>query len=180
MPVLSDFTPYATSLSEKWDLIRAEQRELIESSRQRTRLIEGLPDEIVRDYIWPVLHSKLIEDAGTADGVAENVRFLLSLLGFNVKLRLMVAYSSMCGVLRMMRAEFSEFENPMSDDDGMRFLRRLMDSFPNMHLLGHLSREHLDEFRVKWIEWDLHDHVYFMTEFCRIEHKKFLQRGGIF
>ncbi|CAM6125138.1 unnamed protein product [Calypogeia fissa] len=176
MTLLSDFTSYAISLFAKWDLIRAEQMELIECSRQRIRLIEALPDDIVRDYIWPVLHSKLISDAETDDAIVENVKFLLSLSEFNEKWRLMVKNSSMYGVLRMMRADFAEFENPLTDNDGMRFLRRLMDSFPNMHLLGCLSREDLEEFRVKWIEWDLLDHVYFMEEFCKIEHQKYLQR----
>ncbi|CAM6096670.1 unnamed protein product [Calypogeia fissa] len=110
MTLLFDFTSYAISLSAKWDLIRAEQMELIESSRQRTRLIEALPDDIVRDYIRPVLHSKLISEAGTDDGTVENVKFLLSLVGFNAKWHLMVTNSSMYGVLRMMRAEFSKFE----------------------------------------------------------------------
>ncbi|CAM6093901.1 unnamed protein product [Calypogeia fissa] len=152
MTLLTEFTSYATSLSAKWDLIRAEQNGLVESSRQRTRLIEGLPDDIVRDYIWPVLHSKLIEDARTYDEAAENVRLLLRLAGFNLKWRQMVTYSSMYGIVRMMRAKFSELGNPLADDDGMRFVRRLMDSFPNMHLLGCLSPEDLDEFWVKWIE----------------------------
>ncbi|CAM6096626.1 unnamed protein product [Calypogeia fissa] len=176
MTLLREFTAYATSLSAKWDLIRAEQMNLIESSRQRTRLIEGLPDDIVRDYIWHVLHSRLISDAPTDDDTIENVKLLLSLAGFNVKWNLMVTNSSMYRVLRMTQAEFSGLGNPLNDEDGMRFARRLMDSFPNMHLLGCLSPEDLEEFQVKWIEWDLLDHVYFMTEFCGIEHAKFFQR----
>ncbi|CAM6113981.1 unnamed protein product [Calypogeia fissa] len=130
MTLLTEFTAYATSLSAKSDLIRAEQMNLIESSRQRTRLIEGLPDDIVRDFIWPVLHSRLISDAPTDDDTIENFRLLLSLAGINVKWNVMVTNSSMYGVLRMTQGEFSGLGNPLNDKDGMRFTRRLMDSFP--------------------------------------------------
>ncbi|CAM6123639.1 unnamed protein product [Calypogeia fissa] len=155
-----EFTAYATLLSEKWDSIRAEDRRLVEFLHSNVEMIQGLPDDIVRDHVWPLLHLALITDAGNDVDTVENIKFLLSLMGFNKKWHQIVSSCIMFGVLRMMQAEFLELQNPLTDNDGMRFVQRLMDSFPNMHLLGSLDLDDLAEFWVNWSEWDLLDRAF--------------------
>ncbi|CAM6093806.1 unnamed protein product [Calypogeia fissa] len=159
---------YATRLSAKWDSIRVEQRQLMESLRENVRLIQGLPDDIVRDYVWPALHASLCSTPRNDDEARENVRLLLSLRSFNPKWRQLVTFNAMFGVLRMLLTEFREIQNPLADDDGMTFFHLRMDSFPNMHVLGCLQSDNLEEFCVKWNDWERLDRVYYYRILARL------------
>ncbi|CAM6093794.1 unnamed protein product [Calypogeia fissa] len=174
MAPTSDVTAYAIDLSAKWDSIRVEQRQLTESLRDNVRLIQGLPNDIVRDYLWPALHASLRSSGTNDDETRENVRLLLSLRSFNPKWRQLVTFNAMFGVLRMLLAEFNEIQNPLADDDGMTFFHLRMDSFLNIHLLGCLQSDDLEEFRVKWNDWELLDRAFFISELNRIEYEKIL------
>ncbi|CAM6094434.1 unnamed protein product [Calypogeia fissa] len=148
----------------------------MESLRDNVRLIEGLPDDLVRDYVWPALHASLCSSGGNDDEARENVRLLLSLRSFNPKWRKLMTFSAMFGVLRMLIAEFNKIPNPLADDDGMTFFHLRMDSFPNIHLLGCVESDDLEEFRLKWNDWELLDRAFFIFELNRIEHQKKILR----
>ncbi|CAM6082148.1 unnamed protein product [Calypogeia fissa] len=167
-----ELSRYATRFSEKWDSVRADRRTLIHSLQDNLRLMHGLPDDIVRDYIWPVLHERLISKARTDDETRENIRFLLSLMSFNKKWRHLVTGSSFFGIIWMMRVEFLQFRNLLTEDEGIAFVRQLMGSFPNMHLLGSLESTDLDEFWIQWTGWDLFDRMIFMENLYCIEGRK--------
>ncbi|CAM6096684.1 unnamed protein product [Calypogeia fissa] len=148
----------------------------MESLRDNVRLIQGLPDDLVQDYVWPALHASLCSSRGNDDEARENVRLLLNLRSFNPKWRNLVTFSAMFGVLRMLLVEFSKIQNPMVDDDGMTFFHLRMDSFPNIHLLGCLESDDLEEFCLKWNDWELLDQAFFIFELGRIEHQKKILR----
>ncbi|CAM6091088.1 unnamed protein product [Calypogeia fissa] len=148
----------------------------MESMRDNVKLIEGLPDDLVRDYVWHALHASLCSSGGNDDEARENVRLLLSLRIFNPKQQKLVTFSAMFGVLRMLLAEFSKIQNPLADNDEMAFFHLRMDSFPNIHLLGCLESDDLEEFCLKWNDWELLNRAFFIFEFNCIEHQKKILR----
>ncbi|CAM6093793.1 unnamed protein product [Calypogeia fissa] len=169
MPSNEIITAYARVMSDKWDLVREKEKQLIESLSDNPPLLEGLPDDIVRNYIWPKLHNNILSSANTDADTLENIRLLFGLRSSNEKWRQVVNSSAMFGILKMLLLEFPEYGNPLTDPDGMIFFRRSIRSFAGVHVLGPLESEDLDQYRVNWNEYEPGERAFFMWEFNQFE-----------